>query len=87
MEKRIKKIEGTKEALRELISKREWYKGISVNGIALNASSACQIKLRLEGKSKKNITVDYMEQVLKSAGYKVIQPVIWGKESSNQATY
>jgi len=72
-------FEGTRAAFNDLVSRRNWYKGITVNGTPLLPANAYQIKIRLKDKSSRRITQDYMEDILKAAGYRIVQPVIWQK--------
>lgn len=72
-------FEGTREAFGDLISRPLWYANINVNGFPITSTNASQIKFRFSGRAKNPISLDYMEQVLTAAGYKVLQPIVWGK--------
>lgn len=72
-----KTFEGTKTAMLHLVSKRCWYKGVKVGGLPINNKNAWQIKVRLRTGAK--LTQDYMQEILISAGYKMIHPVVWQK--------
>lgn len=76
---RFTQFSGTYDAFRDLISRKEWYVGIEINGKPISASNASQMRKRFLGTHKNKITIDLMETLLAAAGYKVVQPVIWEK--------
>ncbi len=78
-ENKTEQFTGTRAAFKNLIQKTKWYEGLNVNGKAITTTNASQIKLRFFGKAKGTVSLDYMEDVLKAAGFNVAQQIVWEK--------
>lgn len=61
----------TKKAFKELTDKRAWYKPLGYT-----ESKASSLKNRFK---RGDLTTDAMEQVLKDAGFEVVQERLWFK--------
>lgn len=80
LETHKKTFQGTNEAFTDLLSSRAWYKGLLLKGKSITKDNASQIRRRFEGKTHKGLSIEAQEELLQSAGYKVLTPVIWQKE-------
>jgi hypothetical protein len=60
----------TKEAFKDLISKRKWYADLG-----LSETAAWSLAKRIN--DGKDVSLDKMEELLEKAGYKVIQEKLW----------